>query len=175
MAQTLSLDYSMPDALDLALNDPVLPPARIPAEAIPALLERYRAGDHLRDLAAEYGVSKQALQKRLDRWCLSGKGDVSWHDAVTDYLTDRLCTAMEEQELSAHRVDVARTRDITNNWRWVNERRRPKLYGQKQEISLDEQITVIVQRHPTPPVIDIDVRSTMQSDEKPNEINGPNV
>ena len=161
-------------APDSHLPAPALP-ARIPAAAIPALLDRYRAGEHLRDLAAEYGVTKQALQKRLDRWCLSGKGDVTMYEAVTDYLTDRLCTAMEEQELAVHPVVVARTRDTTNNWKWINERRRPKLFGPKQELSVDEKITVIVQRHPTPQHIDVSISSSAEKDEKLNEINGPNV
>lgn len=162
-----------------ALPDSHLPapalPARIPAQDLPALLQRYQAGEHLKDLAAEYGVTGDALRKRFDRYCLAGKGDLTLHDVVTDYLVERLCMSMEQQEIAPDMLSVARTRDVANNWKWINERRRPKLFGPKQEVSVDEKITVIVQRHPTPQHIDVSISSSAEKDEKLNEINGPNV
>ena len=165
---------SNPCMNELTDSAPALP-ARIPAQDLPALLQRYQAGEHLKDLAAEYGVTGDALRKRFDRYCLAGKGDLTLHDVVTEYLVERLCTSMEQQEIAPDMLSVARTRDVANNWKWINERRRPKLYGPKQEVSVDEKITVIVQRHQPPQDIVIDVRSTQDKDEKVKEINGLNV
>lgn len=127
-------------------QNPVAIRGRIPAADLPSLLDRYRHGEHLKDLAAIYGVSKQALEQRLDRFCLSGKGDVTMYEAVTDYLTDRLCTAFEDEVEAEQRgnLAIARTRNSSGNWKWVNERRRPKLYGPKQEVTMDTSITVVI-------------------------------
>jgi hypothetical protein len=152
-------------------------PGRIPADDLQLILQRLQAGCSLLDLANQYGVSKQAMHQRLDRFCISGKADSTLHDAVTEYLTDRLCTQMERQEESTSVLDAVRARDGFNSWKWINERRRAALFGLKQELSVDTKVTVILNQPPPPvtPVIDITPTENMLTSVSAQEVKGKSV
>lgn len=127
----------------------------IPESDLPILLQRHRDGTSLLDLSAEYGVTDEALRQRLDLYCISGKADVSWADAVTDYITARLVGHMQKQETSVDLLGNARARDNVKNWQWIAERRRPKLYGARQEMQVDHTVNITINRQPVIlPVVD---------------------
>lgn len=106
---------------------------------LPAIIERYAAGESMQTLAAELGKHRQTLY----RWMLAGVGDKQYHDMVTYCLVQRVQEADEELRLARDPCDIARARETAKFARMDLERRRPKLYGQKQEAeSLAVQVVI---------------------------------
>lgn len=124
---------------------------RIPASDLPAIAERYRAGESLKVISEEYGVTYQGLRLRLEKWALAGLGDTDHQQLVTEYLVDNAIEAKEKMVSSPDMLSLARAREETKYWLWMLERRRPKLYGQKTEHSTDTRIEVIIHRDTAQP------------------------
>ena len=95
-----------------------------------AVLQRINKGASLRQLASELGVSNVGLRA----WLLRESGE-SYHEAVTNALTLRVAEADEELQAADDPVSVARAREIARFARMDLERRRPGLYGQRQQIT----------------------------------------
>lgn len=108
---------------------------------IPAIVQRYQQGESLQAIAAESSVNVRTLY----RWMLSELGD-QYPDVVTDTLINRIADADMAMETAADACRIARAREQARFARMDFERRRPKLYGQKQEITEDKTIRVIIQR-----------------------------
>jgi hypothetical protein len=126
------------------------PVATSPAKPVPDIVQRYLDGESLNDIAATERKSHQAIYKFLLKEC-----GPEWDEMVTDALISRIADADTELMNAADKVAVARAREIARFARMDFERRRPKLYGPKQELNIDEKVTVIIQRGPvTPPVVD---------------------
>ena len=137
---------------------------------VPDLIQRYLNGESIQSLADD----SQHCFRTIYRWLLKEAGP-DYESIQTDALISRIADADYELQNARDKVSVARAREQGRFARMDFERRRPKLYGPKQEIAVDEKITVIVQRHPTPQDIVIDVRNTQEKEEKVKEINGLNV
>ena len=137
---------------------------------VPDLIQRYLNGESIQSLADD----SQHCFRTIYRWLLKEAGP-EYDSIQTDALISRIADADYELQNARDKVSVARAREQGRFARMDFERRRPKLYGPKQEVSVDEKITVIVQRHPTPQDIVIDVRNTQEKEEKVKEINGLNV
>ncbi|MDI3463647.1 MAG: hypothetical protein OJF50_002468 [Nitrospira sp.] len=142
----------------------------LPTPSIPDIIHRYVNGESIQVLAAEHAVNRQTIYN----WMLSETGP-EYDRIITQALIKRICDADEKLENSSDMIGITRAREMARFSRQDFERRRPKLYGPKQEVSVDEKITVIVQRHPTPQHIDVSISSSAEKDEKLNEINVPNV
>ena len=142
----------------------------LPAPVIPDLVQRYLDGETILSLAAEHSTSYRTIY----RWMLAETGE-QYADLITHALVNRIADADQQMDSARDTCQLARAREQAKFARMDFERRRPKLYGPKQEVSVDEKITVIVQRHQPPQDIVIDVRSTQDKDEKVKEINGLNV
>ena len=121
----------------------------LPAPVIPDLVQRYLNGESIQSLADD----SQHCFRTIYRWLLKEAGPE--YDAIqTDALISRIADADYELQNARDKVSVARAREQGRFARMDFERRRPKLYGPKQEIAMEERITVIVQRHATPQHID---------------------
>ena len=119
-----------------------------PSLDIPTAIQRYLDGESMQVLAKEWQISPQGAYKRVKRYILSYTGDNdAYQNLITQALVDRVADVDERLEMAADAVDIARAREIARFARMDFERRRPKLYGPKQEIQMDERITVIVNRH----------------------------
>ena len=97
---------------------------------LPAVIERYLAGESMQTLAAEQGVHRATLYK----WMLSEMGDTDYHDAVTHCLIQRVAVADGKAEEAIEGGDIARARaqiEMGKIARMDFERRRPHLYGQR--------------------------------------------
>lgn len=97
-------------------------------ERIPELVQRFREGESLRQLAAESGVNASTIY----RWMLSGIGDKDHAEAVTDCLVRRIADADIALESSTDQVAVSKHREMAKFARMDFERRRPALYGVRQ-------------------------------------------
>ncbi len=97
---------------------------------IPKMIERYLDGESTLVLGKECGVSKRTIY----RWLLSGIGDERYGDLVTAALVARIADADEKLEAAKDKVEVAKCREMARFARMDLERRRPSLYGQKQEV-----------------------------------------
>lgn len=100
------------------------------------LAARYAAGESMQTLAAEHGAHRSTLY----RWMLAGEGDKAYHSLVTNCLVQRIAEA-DEMILDAD-CDIARAREVARFARMDYERRRPSLYGQKQQVSVDHRVSV---------------------------------
>lgn len=100
---------------------------------IPAIVERYLRGESVDAIAADNG----ACRRTIYNWMLAGLGEERYHEVVTQCLVARVADA--DQELAAARlskdpVRVSAAREACRFARTDLERRRPKLYGVKQEV-----------------------------------------
>jgi hypothetical protein len=114
--------------------------AVLPSEVDPevlAIVERVRSGDvTFAAVAREKGWHRF----KLYRFMLSELGD-KYHELVTDLLTVRISEADEGLENAEGKDEVAKRKAIANFARMDLERRRPALYGPKQEVKHSGQIS----------------------------------
>ena len=111
---------------------------------LPAIITRYANGESMQVLAAEAKVHRMTLY----RWMLAGLGDEDYHDLVSYCLVQRVAEADEQLQNAVDPCDIARARETARFARMDLERRRPSLYGPKQEIKQDTSLTITVVRLP---------------------------
>lgn len=130
---------------------PAKPFNRIPADDLPQIADRYRSGESLTSIGESYGVSNEAVRQRIERWAITHDGEGAMHELVTDYLAENVVAAKDRAVNAKSILGVACAREEVTYWKWILERRRPKLYGQKSEVKTDTNITVTVQLLPSTP------------------------
>lgn len=128
MAQELALQVNPENAPESA------------RQALPDIVKRYAAGEPIPYLASELGVHRATLY----RWMLAGTGDKQYGELVTHCLVQRVAEADEMLRSASNVCDIARAREIARYARMDLERRRPALYGAKQDQS-NAPIQVVVQ------------------------------
>lgn len=111
------------------------------APPLPDIIQRYLNGESMQQLAMESRVNRQTLY----RWMLGYTG-TEYDSLITDALITRVAEADSQLDEAKDTCGIARAREHMKYSRMDLERRRPKLYGPKQEVSTDNKITVIVQR-----------------------------
>lgn len=119
--------------------------AQLPASspALPDLLQRYLNGETIRSLAAESKIARQTLYN----WMLAECGP-EYESMITTALVNRIAEADEQMENSPDMMGFARGREMAKFARMDFERRRPKLYGPKQEVQVDHTVHITVNRGP---------------------------
>ena len=119
--------------------------AQLPASspALPDLLQRYLNGETIRSLAAESKIARQTLYN----WMLAECGP-EYDALITKALVNRIAEADDQMETSADMMGFARGREMAKFARMDFERRRPKLYGPKQEVQVDHTVHITVNRGP---------------------------
>lgn len=123
------------------LTAPVIP--------IPEIIYRYVQGESMQTLARECRVHRGTIYN----WIFSGVADQQHEQLVTQAMINRIADADQEMDDSADALSITRAREHMRFTRMDFERRRPKLYGPKQELGIDNRITVIVQRERPQPVV----------------------
>lgn len=130
---------------------------------LPEIIRRYANGESLLDLGREAKKNKTTLY----RWMLAGLGDKDFEDVVTNCLVNRVADADEMLEKAPDQCNVARAREIARFARMDLERRRPHLYGPKQEIKSESSLTIIIQRGvPEPPACTQIIEATAEAEPK---------
>lgn len=105
----------------------------IKSEVVPEMVKRYLAGESMTVLGGECGKSRRTIY----RWFLSELGDEKYRETVTECLIARVADADEELEAARNSRDPVRVQAARETCRFVRmdlERRRPALYGPKQEV-----------------------------------------
>lgn len=118
--------------------------AKIPDSDLPRIIDRYRNLELLADIATEYHCTPQALYDRIRLYCDTGKGDAQYHELVTDVYVLRHMRNEDLLEQAPDQLELARARELARCSQWKLERRLNKLYGQKQEVTTDNTIRVII-------------------------------
>ena len=130
-------------------------PAVAPAKAnLPAIIAEYASGAKtLKQLAEKNGIARITLYQ----WMLSDLGKGQYDDLITQALIARISEADAELEGAADSLALARARELMRFTRMDFERRRPHLYGQKQELSVQVApiLHISVVSEPQMPVIDV--------------------
>ena len=98
--------------------------------SLPEIVRRYASGESVQTLAAEAGKHRATLY----RWMLGGVGDEQYHDLVTHCLVQRVCDADAALAAAREPCDIARARETCRFARMDLERRRPHLYGPRQQV-----------------------------------------
>ena len=130
---------------------------------LPDIIQRYLNGESMQDIAKD----SRTHARTLYRWMLTDAGP-EYDTLITNCLTNRIADADELLLSAEDSCQIARAREIAKFARMDFERRRPKLYGPKQEIQTDSKITVIVQRQ-TPLQV---VGETVEADVIQTDMNG---
>ncbi len=115
----------------------------VPSPSIPDLIQRYLNGTPITELAADARVSYQTIYN----WFMAETGPEYEH-IITRALVNRIADADYDLEKSASMFEIARARERARFSRMDFERRRPKLYGPKQELQVDNQVTITINRQP---------------------------
>ncbi len=131
-------------------HDLVAPLPTPPAPSIPDVIQRYCNGEDLKAIADDYRVTTRTLY----RWMLGSQGD-QYPELKEQALIARIAESDIELEEANSSVTVARAHALSRLKRQDFERRCPKLYGPKQELNIDQQTRIIIQRALTPLPVDI--------------------
>ena len=113
----------------------------LPLPPIPEIIHRYVNGEPVATLAADSRVSRRLIYK----W-IHTVGDQQAYDLVTEALICRLADADESLSQASDSVQIARAREEAKFARFDLERRRAKTWGPKQELEIDNKITVVINR-----------------------------
>lgn len=125
------------------------PPAVRPE--LPVMLKRYLEGESIQVLAAECRVTRRTIYN----WLIGGLGDEAYRDTVTQALVARVADADEELEAAKDSKDPVRVSAARETCRFARmdlERRRPGLYGPKQEVNHTGRgpgLTIVLLDRPT--------------------------
>lgn len=122
----------MPDSSEL------LPPA---SPSISSVVQRYLDGESIQVLAEECGRSPRTIYN----WLLAECGP-EYESLITQGLVAKIADADMELLNARDPVQIARAREIARFARMDFERRRPKLYGPKQEISGEMSWSITINR-----------------------------
>lgn len=141
------------------MNDLPAVPSALPD--LPQFVQQYLNGESIQSLAQQHRCSHRVIYK----WLLKECGP-QYDEVVTDALIARIADADQQLEEATTPIQIARAREMAKFSRMDFERRRPKLYGPKQELQHDHTVNIIVNRSfnsgvlPSPPSQPIDVIPT---------------
>jgi len=97
-----------------------------------------RNGQTTRQIAEQHQIPLSTLQA----WIV-GNPDVE--EARGAMIASELCIRMGEIDTAEDPLGLARAREGFRAWSWIAERRESRLYGQKQEVKVDIDMTVTVE------------------------------
>jgi hypothetical protein len=127
-------------------------PTEAPTPNVPDLLQRYLNGESIQGLADD----TQHCFRTIYKWLLREAGP-EYESIQTDALIARIADADYALGNARDKVSVARAREVARFARMDFERRRPKLYGPKQELDVTTKYEIIIEEQTRPvtqPVVD---------------------
>ena len=98
---------------------------------IERILTRSLNGEKLRDIAEEYGVTKQSLQAQIIKHAPD-----DWRDTQAARSMVAYEEARDQLEKPLGLPDIARINNMVKARQWELERLIPRLYGNKQEVTV---------------------------------------
>ena len=97
----------------------------------PDYIQRYLNGESMQTIASELGVHRATLYRHM---LADTRAD--HHDIVTHMLVQRISDANQRLENADNACDIARACEMARFARMDYERRRPALYGQRQQLDV---------------------------------------
>jgi predicted transcriptional regulator len=94
-----------------------------------SILDQIRAGHRLSKIAADLGISKQAINNQLG-------SDPEYQAAYQSFHDARLDAAEQALESASEQIDIVRAREVWKAYSWRAERL-DKRYAAKQELSIE--------------------------------------
>lgn len=147
-------------------------------DGLPEMIKRYlgtddKPGESIQVLAAEQGKSRRTIY----RWMMAGLGDENYHELVTEALVSRVADAddeLHEASSAGDPVRVTAAREACRFSRMDLERRRPALYGPKQEVKHSgggPTLNIVLLERPTAggAVLDVTPVAVLPAEEKQGE------
>ena len=124
-------------------------PAERCAEIADEILEKYRAGQQIKDLAPTYGLSHTTVYELLLR-----TREEEYRAAQSARSLARLETARYDLEKAADPIQINRAEKLIKTYQWDLERLARRLYGQSESESANLiQINIDIDRStPRPPI-----------------------
>ena len=98
---------------------------------VPAIIKGYAEGKPVKLFAEENGVSTQTIYD----WMFTESGPKQYEKLITSALVRRIHDSDKALDGADNMLNLARAREQAKLTRMDFERRRPHLYGQKQEIT----------------------------------------
>lgn len=148
------------------ISHPSSPPPLTKAD-LPEIIQRYLNGESIGSIAADARKTRQAIYD----W-MHCQGEAEWQQQKRQALVTRLANADHDLATAATQLDLARAREECKFTRWDLERRWHSQFGPKQEVSMDNKITVIVQRDRPLPIVVSEGTPDTQEAESMGIING---
>ena len=96
------------------------------------ILDRIAAGELQRDIAKEYGVTRQAVGWYISKTVPDGV----WKQVKRQSIDARLEQAAAEMEAADDALALARAREAGRLWMWRAEREHPDIWGAKQQVDM---------------------------------------
>lgn len=128
-------------------------------DSIPEIVERYRQGVAVTQLAKDARRSYQTIYNWMIRYAGEQYKHIKYEVAI-----NRLADAEYERDTASTQLEYARARDKCKDYRDDLKRIAPDLYSDKVFSQTDNTITVVIQPAPpvippidiTPPIISVD-------------------
>lgn len=98
---------------------------------VQSVVSSYKLGESPQDIAARHGISTRSVYNLM----MAGAGD-QYDSMITGMLVARIADADEMLRDADDAVQIARAREIARFARMDFERRRPSLYGQRQQVDV---------------------------------------
>ena len=112
--------------------------ASIPSDLAPSVvIHRYLSDERTADIAASYGVARS----RLNQWLLQ-HAEEPWRQAQVARAITAKEQAQDDLDEAQDPLTLARARERLRGAQWDLERLLSRLFGPKQEVTIDHRITV---------------------------------
>ena len=98
---------------------------------IPQIIQRYIAGESIQSIARDAQVARNTIYQ----W-MHGIGEKLYPEIVEQAMIARMALADHALDTATTHEDIARAREACRYTRWDLERRRPKSWGQRSEITV---------------------------------------
>jgi len=105
-----------------------------------SVLERYINGEQVAAIAPEHNLSDVTIYALLLR-----EHEGTWSDIQKARALARLERSQEQLKTADDALSLARARELVRSAQWELERLLSRLYGQKQEVKVDIDMTVTVE------------------------------
>lgn len=104
---------------------------------LPEIIRRYLGGESVQSICVDVTVTggEKVTRRTIYNWMLGGLGDEQYRELVTRCLVGRVADADDMLEDAKDVFGVQKAREIARFARMDLERRRPALYGPKQEVN----------------------------------------
>lgn len=106
----------------------------IPKDLLPStVIDRYLADERTADIAASYGIKRS----RLNQWLLE-HAEEDWRKAQVSRAVTAMENAKDALEVASDPLMLARAREQLRAAQWELERLFNRLFGQKQEVTIND-------------------------------------